>query len=131
MLKKMLEAVSTMLESKGADEVLRFKTQVTCAKTILDKIIEGLPETTSTVQIPSVWSPTLAADMPTAVTTNTEEPIKKKEPIPEGKYKIIKDDNNRLVRIDGLALDAKVELDGKVMTHQEAKGKKFISGRII
>jgi len=123
----MLEAISKMLDQEDMtpDNTL---VKIGCAKVILDKVIDGLPETTATVQIPSVFSPSLVADMPTAVTTTTTKP---KVKIPDGKYKIVKDSNNKLVRIDGLALDGKVELDGKIMTHAEARGKVFISGRII
>ncbi len=121
MIKVMLEAVSKMLEFSTVP-VVEMKVQVACAKTILDKVIEGLP------------SADLKIKELEPVSNCQEEPQPKpapKKPIPEGQYKIIKDASNKLVRIDGLALDAKVELDGKIMTHAEAKGKTFTRGRIL
>lgn len=126
----MLQAVSEMLGYKETDNALNFKTQVTCAKTVLDKVIEGLPSDNPSV----VFAPGSHPDVHEVVDSElplAEEPKKKKEVIPAGKYKIVKDANNKIVRIDGLPLDGKVELDGKVMTHAEAKGKSFISGRIL
>lgn len=134
----MLQAVSEMLK-EGIDYKLEeHKTQVKCAKIILDKIVEGLntkppPDLSSKVN----WSyaPTsyeqIEKDYPKPEPTLEPVPVKKKEKIPEGKYKIVKNANNRLVRIDGLPLDAMVELDGKAMTHEQARGKEFISGRIL
>ena len=126
MIKVMLEAVSDMLKP-GGEDFKEFRTRVSCAKTILDKVIEGLPKEEGIVQIPSVFAPDIK--VPQSVTESTSKP-ELKGPV-DGKYKIVKDDNNKLVKIEGLPLDAKVELDGKVMTHMQARGTKFISGRIL
>ena len=135
----MLQAISEMLKFQTDDS---FKTQVKCAKTILDKVIEGLPNTPSTsipVQVSSVHTPINATDLPPirdchgASMPKAEVPPKKEElkgPV-QGKYKIVKNASNRLIRIEGLPLDAKIELDGKVITHEEARGKEFIHGRIL
>ena len=124
MLKVMLEAVSEMLELNGLPP-LELKVKVGCAKTILDKVIEGLGD-----------SPKEAVPFAVDAVVPIAEPKPKPKPEPlkgpvDGKYKIVKDDNNKLVRIEGLPLDAKIELDGKVMTHLQARGKQFISGRIL
>ncbi len=124
----MLQAVSTMLDCKGNSEVLSFQTQVSCAKTILDKVIEGLDEGHST----RVIHPTVHEILDTeAALLAKKEPERKPVLTPDGQYKIVKDESDRIVRIDGLALDGAIELDGKVMSHKEAIGKKFTTGRIL
>ena len=120
MIKVMLEAVSEMLKpiskGEGGSHVLpEFETRIACAKTILDKVIEGLPIAEVTAEIVEPQPP---------------EPPKPPK-IPVGQYKIVKDANDKIVRIDGLPLDGKVELDGIIMTHKEAKGKTFSRGRIL
>lgn len=154
----MLQAVSSMLDIKDMPPI-EAKVKVDCAKTILDKVIEGLD-----LELPISFCPTCINGgpknpplvhpgpknpntqdtyMPMKASTAYQEKLLQENyeaktsvstktlPPKDGKYKIVKDDSNRLVKIDGLSLDAKLELNGKIMTHAEALGKAFISGRIL
>ena len=129
----MLQAVSEMLSADHTEPQLEFQIRASCAKTILDKVIEGLDSKPNFAYAPIQVKQTYPVVNPdTSTTDEVPKPSKPpKEKIPDGKYKIVKDDNNRLVRIDGLPPEGRVELDGIIMTHADAKGKKFISGRIL
>ena len=112
MTTKMLQAISQMLEHQGTTEISAFKERVKCAKLMLDKIIEGLNGAT-----PDTVIHTSPIKEPTA-------PPKHK-PQHQGQYKVIVDTNQKLSKIEGLPLDAKIVVDGKAMTHQQALGKTF------
>ena len=111
MIIPMLEAISSMMKDTK-------ETEVKCAKIMLDKVIEGMKDK----HIPTVEIPTLIDTTPRQVLP----PKLKKDD-----YQIIVDKNQKIVSIKNLPLDAKVELDGVVMTHQESLGKTFVSGKVL
>lgn len=112
MLKNMLEAASEMMkESK--------EPKVQCAKTIIDKIVVGLGGSISEIE-PTVDELLQTAPAKKAKKANQADP----------KYKVIVE-HGKLIQIEGLPEDAKIEVDGVITTHAEAKGKPFQNGRII
>lgn len=125
MIVSMLKAISKMLEHSSTTEIGTFKARVSCAKIMLDQIIEGLKADKDTITTGSLEPNEKGEQVPV-------KPTKPK--IPKGKpgeHKIVVDASRKIVKIENLPLDAKVEIDGKVMTHQEAIGKRFTSGRIL
>ena len=139
MVKVMLQAVSKMLadakKTTTSPEIATFYTRIGCAKVILDKVIEGLDTkptlTKMDLEMLAAHEQSLEKEEPKP--TPLRDPIKLKPlkgPV-DGKYKIVKDANNKLVRIEGLDKNAKIELDGKIMTYEEAIGKEFIGGRML
>lgn len=126
MVVKMLEGVSDMLDGNAGDKVK-------CGKIMLDKIIEGMKEESKDIGVVKYeWKAgTGAVDLEQTPTKKTPS-AKNLPPVPaKGDYKIEVDSNRRITKIHGLPLDGKVELDGKIMTHQQAIGKQFTEGRII
>lgn len=106
MVVKMLEAVSSLL-SECQD------VKVVCAKTILDKVIEELKEK----DVVSVPIPFVRESRPTQEQKHNQ-------------YEVIVD-NGRLQEIKNFPLDGKVNLDGVIMTYEEAKGKPFQNASIV
>ena len=115
MIVNMLTAISKML---APAEESTLKVRTSCAKTMLDEVINGLKKK--------------PYDLIVEDDVKEEKPQKPKpEPIPKGKFKVVVGANRRITSIEGLPLDGKIELDGKVMTHKEAIGKTFTSAKIL
>ena len=128
MLVNMLKAVSNMLEYKTPNTATEeqterpFAVKVSCAKVVLDEIIRSLESGENPKPVSK--EKTTASDL---------EPKAKPEPKAsvEPMYQIMVDDNQMLIGIKNLPLDAEIEVDGKVMKHSEALGKKFTKGKIL
>ena len=116
MIVNMLRAVSKMLIGNDA------ATEVKCARIMLEEIIKGMEA--------KAKSP---AEVERAAELLVEEALsipKKDKPKPEKEPKesqplITVDANRKLLPIKNLPLDAKLKLDGKIMTHKEAIGLSF------
>ena len=108
----MLKAISIMLV--GSKEP-----KVECAKIMLDEIIKARENKTPAPNVQPV------------VVDTTPKPAPPKPKRPEGQVEIVVDASKRITSIKGLPLDAKVMLDNIVMTHKEAIGKTFQSGKIL
>jgi hypothetical protein len=119
MLLNMLKAISTMLICESKNEV-EFSARVRSAKIMLDEIIKGL-EPYSPIS-PVYDTPVVPVPVPVP---------KKERKLKPGEYKVIVDDNKKILRIEGLPLDGKIDIDGKIMTHQEAVGRTFTTARIL
>lgn len=119
MLKNMLKAASQMMsESK--------EPKVQCAKTIIDEIVSGIEGKRGKKEVmPVMDGIEPVVEEPTPIKRKPGRPAKT-----EQKYEVLVNEG-RLVEIAGLSDDAKVEINGVVMTHAEAKGKPFQNGRII
>ena len=123
MVIQMLEAVSEMLNDDASSAEL-FMTKVQCAKTLLDKIIEGMNPDTALFQPVEVATP--AAPIP---------PKKHIPPaLPEGQYQIEMSADFTIAAIKGnppLAPDAQIELDGKVVAYKDVIGKAYNTVKIL
>lgn len=126
MLKNLLQAVSDMLVLQAPDKQtsLEVRIRVSCAKTFLDGIIKDLEKEALTPKIPQKSDE--------AIPEKPAAPAPKPKPaIPEGKVRIVVDSSKRITAIEGLPLDAKVMLDNKIMTHKDAIGKTFQTGKVL
>jgi len=123
MVVNMLKAIKKMLEIPDTADAKEAAARVDCAVMMLGEIIQGMEGAT----------PPFVLDKQGFTPHVNEAPTPKKETksIPGGQYKVVVDANRRISRIEGLPLDGKVEIDGKVMTHKEAIGKTFTSGRVL
>jgi hypothetical protein len=120
----MLEAVYQMLDfDKSAPSIEK----VECSRIILAKVIEGMKRENYVIK---------ESNAPVEV-----NPIKKKtpnnappitvSPPRDGEYPIVLNDDKTIREIQGLPFDALVELDGIQMTHKDAIGMTFTTGRIL
>ena len=122
----MLEAVSEMLvDDSSSAEIYCMK--VTCAKTLLDKIIEGMKPTDYAVDV----------TIPEVEMTPTKPNPPKQHippPIPDGQYQIEMNPDFTLRAINGtppLPLDAPIELDGRATTYKNVIGKAYNTIKIL
>ncbi len=123
MLLPMLKAVEKMLPKP--DEPLELsRTRVLCAREILNQIILNLEQTNNLGQKEAVQLGTSSA--PQAARSAPAIPAKE-EPL----YQASVNTDNTLMEIKNLPMDAMIEIDGKVMTHKEAIGRKFVKGKIL
>ena len=123
----MLEAISQMLE-----ECKDVKVQ--CAKIMLDKILNGIPNLPNTF-IPISTAPSPYQDVkPTAKIKEPEDQYlftADKGALKEIKRVIRRDEIGDVVLSEELEPFALVELDGRTHTYEEAKGKKFNTGKVL
>jgi len=104
----------------------QFRARVSCAKTIIDQLIQELSENEASGRTSTEdKGPARAREA-----NNANAPSKVLPERAEGEYKVIVD-AGKLVRIEGLELDAMVEINGKRMTHAQAIGKEFQNGKIL
>lgn len=120
MLLPMLKAVSKMLDFKnitantmGVDGI----TQVKCAKTILDELINGLE----------------GESKPVSRETHGAKPnLAPRETLEERSEDwMITVDENKGLQIAGFPLDRMLEVDGKTISYGQARGQKFTRVRIL
>ena len=129
MVVNMLKAVSQMLGHDSTMEAVSFRARVSCAKTMLDEIIKGLTHEPKELY----FGPKESVDItPMLIPPSKEEPPKPpKKVIPQDKRQIVVGDSGRITSIRNYPLDGKIELDGRIMTHKDAIGKKFNNGRFV
>lgn len=127
MLLPMLKAVEKMLPKP--DEPLELsRTRVLCAREILSQIILNLEqEETHHPKLVFKEAVQLGASSAPQATVSAPANPAKVEPL----YQASVDVDNKLMEIKNLPMDAMVEIDGKVMTHKEAIGRKFMKGKIL
>ena len=127
MVIQMLEAVSEMLNNCGGLPEEQFRTRVMCANTVLLKVIKGMQsnlenQITDIVKVPYKEE--------RKKTPNNAPPVTISPPN-QDQYPIILNDDKTIKEIQGLPFDALVELDGVTMTHKDAIGMTFNTGRIL
>lgn len=119
MIIDMLEAISEMINDANEDKVA-------CAKIMLDRIIEGMKrEKEGSIIV--AYNDHLKETLDVKI----QPPKKKIIPPNAEQYPIILNDDKTIREIQGLPLDAMVELDGIAMTYQDAIGKTFQTGKIL
>lgn len=129
MLLPMLRAVEGMLTQTPPETL---PVRVECARIIIGELITSLDSSTQVTMQPKTPLNAELYDSKNKLKKEFNLPIEPEiTPDPETPYQVIVDDNQKLMGIKGLPLDAKVEIDGKIITHQEAIGKKFSQGRIL
>ncbi len=129
MIVNMLKAIKKMLEIPDTADPKEAAARVDCAVMMLGEIIQGMEGATPPFVLDKQGFTQHLNEAPAPTPETKIKSIPK--PIPGGQYKVVVDANRRLSRIEGLPLDGKVEIDGKVMTHKEAIGKMFTSGRVL
>ena len=130
MLINMLKAVDSMLlefkQGEGVDNTEQVFISVSCAKKLLFEIIQSL-ESEETYHPKLVFNKAFPHGDSPELEGKPKAPANSAEPL----YQASVDTDQKLVGIKGLDLEAKIELDGKVMTHKEAIGKKFGKVKIL
>lgn len=133
MLVNMLKAVTQMISSKKKNSDIKliessdhFEARISCAKVMLDEIIKSME---------GGWksSETVTGSELTKIIPQPE-PKPELKPKPQGKdgeYEIVLNADRTISEIKNLPLDAKVEIDGKIMQHKDAIGKTFTTGRVL
>jgi hypothetical protein len=122
MLKSMLEGVSVLM-----DKALEAKTQkatktfIECGQAVLEQCIESLEQ------------PRTLTNAVSQVTIQTPELPKRKVTHPEYEVRV---DNKKLVQIvdkngEEASGDLMMEIDGRVVSYSDAKGKPFTSGKFV
>ena len=129
----MLEAVSEMLNDDASSAEL-FMTKVQCAKTLLDKIIEGM-QTSQMISTRLSSKPQVDIEDIEEIPTKPNPPKQHiPPPIPEGQYQIEMNPDFTLRAINGtppLPLDAPIELDGRVTVYKDVIGKAYNTIKIL
>ena len=103
----MLEAVSVMLVGEQS-------IKVKCAKTILDKIIEGMD-----------------TGIPDVIVEDKIEKIKEKALAPKNEVSMEVDDKRKIVKVHNATPDTIIELDGKKYAPAQVIGMTFTKGKIL
>ena len=122
MVINMLKAVKRLLLRAEQGPDTNSKIYVICARELLEEIIAGC----NSEKPAGILEP-----VPFSSKEPTKEPVPKEKPVPKDKRQIIVDASRKITGIKNYPLDGKIELDGKIMTHQQAIGKTFSSGRFI
>lgn len=118
MVINMLEAVHEMLEE---DLKINMNVSVKCANIMLGKIIDGMKNNSEsqTKQVIMIH------------TQEEKAPQRKIKPPRQDQYAIVLNDDKTIREIQGYPLEGLVKLDGKIMSHQNAIGKTFLTGELV
>ena len=114
MVVSMLEAISSMLEQGDGTETQAYMVKAACAKTMLDKVIEGMRS---------------SAIVTSAV--NVEQASRPQKTKPEKDEIQVVVEHGKITNVLHAKEDTQLELDGKVYPWQECIGKSFSTGRVI
>ena len=118
---EILKAVSGMMDITDEKEIPIIKVRINCARGILDGVIKAM-------EAPSLVEEVRTILKKPPVPRIEVEPVESTNP--NDKYKIVVKDGV-LLKVEGLPLDAMMEVDGIKMTHRNAIGKHFTEGRIL
>lgn len=130
MLVDMLKAVKDMLLISESDEIKATMAKITCARTIVEKLIAGMEVQGITTVFPETTPPGPGRVVEPSTTGAPPMPAQQKN-APTGQYKVIVDASRRLTQIKGLPDDAPIMLNGKRVLHKDAIGQTFEEIKIL
>jgi hypothetical protein len=130
MLLPMLRAVKEMITYSSEEPIEHYKARTQCANTVLSEIICSIEAQNLGGKISEVIeNPKLVSKEKTENKASGESKATL-ETNPKEEYFVTLDEKRGLF-IKDFPLGRLVELDGKKMTYQEARGQKFTKARIL
>lgn len=123
MIVNMLEAVSDMLFAEGTMDVKEFQVRVACAKTILDKVIDGLKDKPELMPAPHYKSQDVK------IQNHTNKEPEYQISVEHGKLVYVKVNTNG--EWQDAPHDMPMLIDEILTSYGEAIGKPFQNGQVL